>query len=77
MPVMDGITAARLIRKMQAGGEMRPVKIIGMTAHALAGDRGKCLEAGMDDYMSKPFDPQRLEDLLAVHLAEGGRDAVT
>ena len=76
MPVMDGITATQLIRKMQARGELRPVKIIGMTAHALAGDRAKCLEAGMDDYMSKPFDPARLEELLAIHLAETDREAV-
>ncbi len=75
MPVMDGITATQLIRKMQASGELKPVKIIGMTAHALAGDRGKCLDAGMDDYMSKPFDPQRLEDLLAAHLAAEDREA--
>ncbi len=76
MPVMDGITATQVIRKMQAKGELPAVKIIGMTAHALAGDRAKCIDAGMDDYMSKPFDPQRLEDLLAQHLAEGEREAV-
>ena len=70
MPVMDGITATKLIRKMQASGELPPVKIIGMTAHALAGDRGKCIDAGMDDYMSKPFNPERLEELVAMHLAE-------
>ncbi len=70
MPVMDGITATKLIRKMQATGELPAVKIIGMTAHALAGDRGKCIDAGMDDYMSKPFNPERLEELVAMHLAE-------
>ncbi len=75
MPVMDGITATRLIRKLQDKGDLRAVKIIGMTAHALAGDRGKCIDAGMDDYMSKPFDPQRLEDLLAQHLSD--QDAVS
>ncbi len=74
MPVMDGITATRLIRKLHDKGDLRAVKIIGMTAHALAGDRGKCIDAGMDDYMSKPFDPQRLEDLLAQHLSD--QDAV-
>jgi light-regulated signal transduction histidine kinase (bacteriophytochrome)/CheY-like chemotaxis protein len=76
MPVMDGITATQLIRKMQARGELKPVKIIGMTAHALAGDRSKCLDAGMDDYMSKPFDPRRLEELMLVHLADGDQEAL-
>jgi light-regulated signal transduction histidine kinase (bacteriophytochrome)/CheY-like chemotaxis protein len=70
MPVMDGLTATALIRTLEAEGTLKPVKIIGMTAHALAGDRGKCLDAGMDDYMTKPFDPRRLEDLLDLHITE-------
>jgi light-regulated signal transduction histidine kinase (bacteriophytochrome)/ActR/RegA family two-component response regulator len=70
MPVMDGLTATSLIRKLEADGTLKPVKIIGMTAHALAGDRAKCLDAGMDDYMSKPFDPRRLEELLDLHITE-------
>ena len=70
MPVMDGYTATAVIRKMQAEGLLPPVRIIGMTAHALTGDRQKCLDAGMDDYIPKPFDPDKLEDLLARHLSE-------
>jgi CheY-like chemotaxis protein len=69
MPVMDGYTATTLIRQMQAAGQMQDVKIVGMTAHALTGDRQKCLDIGMDDYLSKPFDPERLDAILARNLS--------
>ena len=63
MPEMDGLTAAVEIRKAEhATGKHKP--IVAMTAHAMKGDREKCLEAGMDDYVSKPIRRQELADVL-------------
>ena len=57
MPVMDGLTATRQIRLLSW---LQELPILAMTANAMTGDRERCLEAGMNDYISKPIDPQDL-----------------
>ncbi|MDL2409339.1 response regulator [Rhizobium calliandrae] len=62
MPIMNGHQATRMIRQLEAdAGQGWHVPIVGVTAHALDVDRDMCLEAGMDDYMSKPISPELLE----------------
>jgi PAS domain S-box-containing protein len=65
MPGMNGFDATQLIRQYEKRQGRAPVRIIGMTAHAMAGDRERCLAAGMDDYIAKPFEPKTLAALLA------------
>ncbi|BBO82904.1 hypothetical protein DSCO28_34700 [Desulfosarcina ovata subsp. sediminis] len=62
MPVMDGLTASRKIREL--GGWYKRIPIIAMTAHAMIGDRDKSIEAGMNDHLTKPIDPDRLDACL-------------
>jgi len=63
MPIMDGYTAVRILRQNEeTSGKHLPV--IAMTANAMAGDREKCLRAGMDDYMSKPLNRALMEQTL-------------
>jgi signal transduction histidine kinase len=67
MPIMDGYTAAREIRKL--GGDAGKLPLIAMTAHAMTGDREKCLEAGMNEYISKPVKKESIAEVLARVLA--------
>jgi len=65
LPIMDGWTAARKIRSKP---ELRAIKIIALTAHAMVGDRERALEAGCDDYIAKPIDLAELRGKLDLHL---------
>lgn len=62
MPVLDGIEATKAIKEAQ--GDAAP-PIVALTAHSLQGDRERFLEAGMVDYITKPIDLKRLEEILA------------
>jgi HPt (histidine-containing phosphotransfer) domain-containing protein len=64
MPEMDGLEATRAIRNPQSAVRNHQIPIIAMTAHALQGDREKCIEAGMNDYLTKPISPRALADAL-------------
>jgi CheY-like chemotaxis protein/HPt (histidine-containing phosphotransfer) domain-containing protein len=64
MPVMNGFEATRMIRDPNSRALHHNVPIIAMTAHAMEGDREKCLEAGMNDYIPKPVSAQALAEML-------------
>ena len=70
MPEMDGFEATTAIRGAEQGTG-RHLRIVALTAHAMKDDRDKCLEAGMDDYLTKPIDTARLRDALAGRVREG------
>jgi len=64
MPEMDGFVATRRIREKERGTGAH-IPIVAMTAHAMTGDRERCIEAGMDDYISKPISRAALRDILS------------
>ncbi|CCN37613.1 putative Signal transduction histidine kinase fused with Methyl-accepting/ Phosphatase (HAMP) domain [Vibrio nigripulchritudo SO65] len=69
MPEMDGYEATMAIRDGEGGKQYRGIPIIAMTANAMKGDMEKCLAAGMSDYISKPVNPDSLEEVLSKWLS--------
>ena len=73
MPELDGLEATRQIRNSQSKVLNHRLPIIALTAHAMAGDREQCIEAGMDDYLTKPIGWKDLKDTLNKWLNSGDR----
>jgi two-component system, sensor histidine kinase and response regulator len=65
MPEMDGYQATKAIRRGDAGEKVKDIKIVAMTANAMRGDREKCLQAGMNDYLAKPINKDALVEKLS------------
>jgi PAS domain S-box-containing protein len=72
MPEMNGFDATQAIRAKE--GEAKHTPIIAMTAHAMRGDRERCLQASMDDYISKPIEPQELLDVIEKWTKSQGKE---
>jgi CheY-like chemotaxis protein len=75
MPQMDGYEATRRIRDADAGVKNLHIPVIALTAHAQAADRTKCLEAGMNDYLTKPINPSHLKQALTKAVAPASKRA--
>lgn len=68
MPVMDGYETTALIRSGEVPGVNQKLPVVALTAHAMVGEDKKCLDAGMDDYLTKPLDRSKLIEVLAKYL---------
>ena len=80
MPEMDGLEATRRIRAPESRVKCHEIPIIAMTAFVVEGSQKKCLEAGMNDYLAKPIQAEKLEEVIERHLAAklySGPDAVS
>ena len=77
MPVLDGLEATGRLRRREADGGLLRQPVVAMTAHAMKGDRERCIEAGCDDYLSKPVRPEELAAALDRAAGAGSVSAQT
>jgi len=70
MPKMDGYETSRAIRQGRAGNQYQAIAIIAMTANAMKGDRDKCLNSGMSDYLAKPIKVDKLNKKITKWLSK-------
>src|SRR5690606_8185802 len=75
MPELDGLAAAQEIRRREQAS-MEHTPIVALTAHAMSGDRERCLAAGMEDYLTKPINIKELDELLAKYAAGSSGQSV-
>ncbi len=64
MPKLDGLETTRIIRSSEKSAKTKNIPVIALTAYAMAGDKERCMEAGMDYYLSKPVDVKALAKIL-------------
>ncbi|MEZ5911172.1 MAG: response regulator [Paracoccaceae bacterium] len=69
MPVMDGLQAAREIRRIEARDGLPRVPMVALTANAFSDDRDACIEAGLDDFLTKPISKPDLTERIRAHLS--------
>lgn len=74
MPNLDGLEATQRIRSMEADAKTDRTPIVALTANAMVGDREKCLAAGMDDFLAKPFKVEEIRQKISIWIKSKGEE---